>query len=248
MREWAPDPRSGSGYRDDIGGEVFEFPTAGQANRFFGEATSTRCRRSGKARLASRPHDARNVVWSNPDAATEEDAFVIVGRRVYRLIDVRPQGGNERPHWNDEQRIGALTADRLACAIPGAACPRFIELATNAVCTFNGELVSHFDELGPWSLFPIRRSTQAIVVRAIQRLRAIAPPSAQAAAFGGFVTALERLLALGRQWNAATAAGRVASAHQYRQLGPPYQRQFADLSRALGIDECAPIEAQRPTA
>ena len=84
------------------------------------------------------------------------------------------------------------------------------------------------------------------------RLGMMPPPSVKdrpdPATVKAFVTALERLLALGRQWNAARAAGRPASARQYFERAPPYQREFARLGNALGVYECAPIEARWPTA
>jgi len=234
-------------------GEIYLFATASQAHRFFDEATSTRCHRSGVARPAPRPADARNVIWVNPDGVTEEDVFAVDGRRVYRIVDVRP-ARDEKPRWSAEQQVGVLTVDRLACTIPGADCPRmsatarFVETASVAVCAFSGELVSEYREQAPWALFPIHRKTQTIVAGAIQRLKAIAPPPAQAVDYNAFTAALEQLLALGRQWNASEAAGSPASAHRYFEWSPRYQNEFARLGTALGIYECAPVEARRPNA
>jgi hypothetical protein len=247
MRLWAPDPRYGSAYRDDLGGEVFSFATAAQATRFFAAGASVRCHRHALARPALRPPGARNIIWFNPDAATEEDVFVLRGRTVYRIVDVRP-GGEEKPRWNAQQRVGVATVDRLACTISAAACPplgaraRFIEEASLAVCAFNGELVSHWHKQGPFALFPMRAPVEAIVARAIQRLLAITPPAAQAAAYGRLLGALEGLLALGRGRDAAAAAGDAGLAWQYYERAPAYRSAFARLGTALGIYECAPVE------
>jgi hypothetical protein len=147
--------------------------------------------------------------------------------------------------------VGVATAERLACSIAGAACPRpdaiarFAEDASEAVCTFNGELVSRYRQTGPWSLFPTTARTQAIVATAIQRLRAITPPISRAAAYRGFTDALAQLLALGREWNAAHAAGDQSLARQYFERAPVWQRELARLGNALGVYECAPVEARR---
>jgi hypothetical protein len=247
IRQWAPDPRYGPAYRDDIVGEVFLFATTSQASRFFDDATSTGCHRSGVARPAPRPAGARNMIWVNPDAFTEEDVFAIHGRRVYRIADVRP-GGKGRPRWSADQQIGVSTVDRLACTAPIAGCPGSVEAARDTVCAFDDELVAHYGERGPWALFPTRSATRAIVARTIQRLRAIAPPSAQAGAFHAFVTALEQLLMLGRQWTAARNAGGPTNGYQYFEQAPAYQSEFADRGNALGIYDCAPVEAHPPTA
>jgi hypothetical protein len=250
LRTWAPDPRWGSAYRDHLVGDVFMFASARQARRFFESATATTCYRSSAGRPAPRPPGARNLIWSNPDAATQEDVFLLRGALVYRIAVVRP-GADERPSWSAEQQAGVATVNRLACSISRAACPqlsatdRFVEAASQAVCTFNGELVSRYENSGPWTLFPTTARTQAIVARAIQTLRAITPPPAQAAAYRAFTDTLARLLALGREWNAAEVAGDPTLARQYFERAPAWQKEFARLGNVLGVYECAPIEARR---
>lgn len=250
IRVWTPDPWWGAAYRDHVVGDAFTFRSASQAQRFFKTATATRCYRSSLARSAPRPAGARNLIWSNPDAATQQDVFLARGRRVYRIAVVRP-GADKKPAWSAEYAAGVATVNRLACSISGADClppsatARFVEEASEAVCTFNGELVSRYKRTGPWALFPTTAKTQAIVATAAQRLRAITPPIARAAAYRGFTDALARLLALGREWDAAHAAGDPALARAYFERAPVWQAEFARLGNALGVYECAPVEAGR---
>jgi hypothetical protein len=122
IRQWAPDPQWGASYRDDIVGDVFLFTTSNRASRFFAEATSVRCHRSGSERFLARPPGARNLNWVNPDNATQEDIFLLRGRLVYRIDDVRPQNEEPRPS-RAEKRVGVATVDVLACHLPGAGCP-----------------------------------------------------------------------------------------------------------------------------
>ena len=253
IRVWAPDPRWGPAYRDHVVGDVYMFSSASRAQHFFETATATRCYRSSLARTAPRPPGGRNLIWSNPDAATQQDAFLARGRLVYRIAVVRP-GSDKRPAWSAKQQVGVETANRLACSISGAACPRpnatarFVEDASEAICTFNGELVSRYKQTGPWPLFPTTASTQAIVATATRRLRAITPPTlSQGMVYRGFTDALARLLALGRAWNTANAAGDRTLAREYFERAPSWQREFARLGDALGVYECAPVEARQGT-
>jgi hypothetical protein len=123
IRQWAPDPQWGASYRDDVGGDVFLFAESAQATRFFSEATSIRCHRSGSERLAELPSQARYLTWVNPDGATQEDVFVLRGRLVYRISDVRPQNDRQPPS-SAEQEVGVATVEALACTLPGAKCSR----------------------------------------------------------------------------------------------------------------------------
>ncbi len=118
MRSWAIDPQLAP-EQDDIVADVFLFAASGQARRFFAEATGTRCHRDGTERPASQPPQARNLTWVNPDGPTQEDVFLLRGPRVYRIGDVRP-----RTHSSAEQRPGVSRINALACALPGANCPR----------------------------------------------------------------------------------------------------------------------------
>jgi hypothetical protein len=121
IRQWAPDPQWGASYRDDLVGDVFLFSTSRQASRFFREATSVKCHRSGLVRPAARPAKARNLTWINPDGETEEDVFLRHGRLVYRIVDVRPQN-HEPPPSRHEKAMGIATVEALACNLPGAVC------------------------------------------------------------------------------------------------------------------------------
>ena len=108
--------------RNDIAADVFEFATAEQANVFLTRTTSTRCRHDGVARRAPFPRQAYNLLWINPDNATEQDVFFASGRRVYRVVDVRATQPRPVRSRRSEQEIGTLTVDLLACKLPGANC------------------------------------------------------------------------------------------------------------------------------
>jgi hypothetical protein len=122
IRQWAPDPWWGSRYSDDVVVDAFAFVNAEQADRFFAEATSARCRALGSTAPARRPFGARALVRVNPDGATEEDVYVRRGRIVYRVADVRPQDHDPGPS-TAEDRAGVLTAEALACGLPDTGCP-----------------------------------------------------------------------------------------------------------------------------
>jgi hypothetical protein len=122
MRRWASDPQWGVSYRDDIVGDVFLFAEPRQASRFFDEASDVRCHRAARALAAFRPAGARNLIWRNPDDFIQEDAFLLLGRRVYRISDVRPQKAIGPSVAEQDQ--GILTVDAVACVIPGANCRR----------------------------------------------------------------------------------------------------------------------------
>ncbi len=108
--------------RNDIVADVFEFATAAQAQDFLMRATNTRCRHDGVTRRAPFPQHAYNFLWINPDNATEQDVFLASGRRVYRVVDVRATQPRPIRSRRFEQEIGTLTADILACKLPGANC------------------------------------------------------------------------------------------------------------------------------
>ena len=108
--------------RNDIVADVLEFATPQQANVFLTRATSTRCRHDSVARRAPFPRHAYNLLWINPDNATERDVFFTSGRRVYRVVDVRATQLHPVRSHRYEQEIGTLTVDILACKLPGANC------------------------------------------------------------------------------------------------------------------------------
>jgi hypothetical protein len=123
MREWAPDPQWGSSYRDDIVADAFLFLTARQAQRFFNEASRASCRSSADARAAREPAHARTLSWVNPDGEREEDLFMLSGRLVYRLADVRPQN-HQPPPSRAEVDEGLATVEALACGLSRTRCVR----------------------------------------------------------------------------------------------------------------------------
>jgi hypothetical protein len=113
MRSWAPNG-------DDIAADVFVFAGPRQAQDFMQHATDTRCRRASAVSPARWPPNARNLTWVNPDAAREADVYLARGRRVYRIVDVRPHGVSSP---SVERRIALAIADSLACLLPAADCP-----------------------------------------------------------------------------------------------------------------------------
>jgi hypothetical protein len=123
VRWWALDR---DGNEDDVGADVLEFATPDEARNALALAGSPRCRRDAAARATQLPAGARMLSWTNPDNAQEFDVMFVRGRRLYRTIDVPPgylldatgprQGALERAR-------AAMTAEALACALPGAGCP-----------------------------------------------------------------------------------------------------------------------------
>jgi hypothetical protein len=255
IREWAPDPHLGRTYRDDLVGDVFQFADTAQAHRFFGAAGSVRCHRSGSARVASRPHRARNLIWVNPDARTQEDVFVLDASTVYRIADVRP-GSSRRPSWDNEQRLGVATVDRLACAFVAPLCPKpdvlasFREHANEAICSLNGELLYEYrghEEAGPWALFPVYHQTRLNVANFLQQLVAITPPAAQAAPYARLITVVQQLLKLGGKWNADEVAGDPRAAQEDYEAAAAVRDEFLHLTNGLDVTECTPIKVFRAT-
>jgi hypothetical protein len=113
MRSWTIDPQL-SPELDDVVADVFVFTDPVQAHRFFAEATSPRCHLDGIARATSEPPQASNLIWVNPDNATQEDVFLLRGARVYRISDVRPARSSWQP--------GVSRVNVLACALAQASC------------------------------------------------------------------------------------------------------------------------------
>ncbi len=124
MRWWAPNG-------DDVVADVLVFGSQSQAQRFVAVAASRRCRLQAKSGLASRPPEARNLSWLNPDGALQADVFLARGKRVYRIADA-PAGSSP----GEVRSSGGLgrafaTIDVLACLLPSAHC----EQVPNGVTT-----------------------------------------------------------------------------------------------------------------
>jgi hypothetical protein len=114
IRQW-------SSAGNDIAADAFRFRTPAQARALFDAASSARCHERGKVGPAFAPPRARNLLWVNPDAALQADAFLLRGSTVYRVAVVRgrhspmPTATNDRPTTIE-------IANNLACELPGAAC------------------------------------------------------------------------------------------------------------------------------
>jgi hypothetical protein len=106
----------------DLVADVLVFGTPRQALAFFGQAAGTDCHRDGVRQPAPWPSQARNLAWVNPDHASQNDAFLLRGRRVYRVAAVRL---NDAPKETArvQRRVGTKLVDLLACILPGADCP-----------------------------------------------------------------------------------------------------------------------------
>ncbi len=106
----------------DLGADVFVLGSTDQARELFEEAAGTDCHRDGMQRPAARwlPR-ARNLTWVNPDHVRQSDAFLLRGRRVYRVAAVRLDDAPAETA-RAEQSTGAEIADALACVLPGAEC------------------------------------------------------------------------------------------------------------------------------
>ncbi len=107
--------------RYDLVADVLVFGTSHRALAFFKRAASTDCHRDGVQQRAPWPPQARNLAWLNPDDAKQNDAFLLRGRRVYRVAAVRL---NDAPKETAQaqRRVGTKLVDLLACILPGADC------------------------------------------------------------------------------------------------------------------------------
>jgi hypothetical protein len=119
MRSWVTDPQLAPQH-DDIVADVFQFADREHARQFFAGASVARCHRKGTSPHASQPPQARDLVWINPDGVTQEDVFLLRGRRVYRVSNVRPPAHPS----SHQQQTGARRVDALACGLPDAQCSR----------------------------------------------------------------------------------------------------------------------------
>ncbi len=113
--------RAFTGNGDDVGVNVLAFDTAAQAGAFFAQAAGVGCHRAGRAAPAPFPARARNLSWINPDRVTEQDAFLLVGKRVYRVAVVIPQHPGHAPAVVPGPSV-VSPADRLACFLVGPSC------------------------------------------------------------------------------------------------------------------------------
>jgi hypothetical protein len=114
IRQW-------SSTGDDVAADAFRLRTPAQARALFGAASSERCHEHGKAAPAVSPPRARDLVWVNPDAVLQADAFLLRGSTVYRVTVVRGLHAPERSAASERPTTVAI-ANALACALPGAGC------------------------------------------------------------------------------------------------------------------------------
>jgi hypothetical protein len=101
----------------DAVADVFVFAGPRGAREFFDLAASSHCHRDSAPRSTALPPDARELAWTNPDDAEQEDVFLLRGRRVYRVAAVRL-----RRTPSVTRRIDFELVDAMACALPGADC------------------------------------------------------------------------------------------------------------------------------
>lgn len=114
MRWWAPNG-------DDLVADVLVFADPGAAASFLQRASGARCGHVSLVGPSSRPPQARNLAWVNPDHVVEADVYLARGSRVYRVADA-PAGqirGNLAPA---RLRRALVLVDTLACLLPGAHC------------------------------------------------------------------------------------------------------------------------------
>ena len=116
IRQW-------SGAGDDVAADAFAFRTPAQARALFDAASSARCHEHGKVARAFSPVGARNLVWVNPDAALQADAFLLHGSTVYRVAVVRGRH-SPVPTASNGRATTVAIANGLACALPGAGCAK----------------------------------------------------------------------------------------------------------------------------
>jgi hypothetical protein len=116
MRWWAPNG-------DDLVADVLEFADPATAARFMQRASGDRCGHVTLSGSASRPPQARNLAWLNPDHVAEADVYLARGNRVYRVTDV-PSGQIRGTLPPAGLRRALFLVDTLACLLPGAHCSR----------------------------------------------------------------------------------------------------------------------------
>ncbi|MHB8242938.1 MAG: hypothetical protein ACYDHN_13235 [Solirubrobacteraceae bacterium] len=117
LARWSADPEVGRRY-DDVVADVFELADAAHAQGFFEDAASVRCRRQARAPVSSSPPGSRDLIWLNPDNATQYDVFLRRGALVYRIAEVRIRALAPKL----EERVMLARVNRLACGLPHAGC------------------------------------------------------------------------------------------------------------------------------
>jgi membrane protease YdiL (CAAX protease family) len=106
---------------DDVVADVLALTTAAQADRFLAAASNASCHRDGRSSRAPDPPRTRDLIWTNPDGFTQQDAFLARGDLVYRVADVRSPRGVSQV---GQEREALATVNRLACSLAYAGCGR----------------------------------------------------------------------------------------------------------------------------
>ncbi len=125
VRWWALDRDGGE---DDVGADVLEFANESEADDALALATSPDCHSPhshAAAHTLRFPAGASELTWLNPDRAWERDVVFVRASRLYRVGDVPPGllGVTGPEQSRLEWQRAALTARKLACALPAAGCP-----------------------------------------------------------------------------------------------------------------------------
>lgn len=110
-----------SGGGEDIVSDAFLFPSVLAARDFFARASGTACHPASAAVGADAPAGVRDLRWRNPDGFTQEDAWLMRGRAVYRVAVVRA-GSAGRDDSPAGAASGFALVNRLACALPRTTC------------------------------------------------------------------------------------------------------------------------------
>ncbi len=133
VRWWALDRDGGE---DDVVAGVLEFASESEADDALALATSPHCH-GARSRAAARalrfPAGASELTWLNPDRVWERDVMFVRANRLYRVADVPPGLLTITPPEQSrlEWQRAALTARKLACALPGARCPAAVAASPN---------------------------------------------------------------------------------------------------------------------
>ena len=114
MRWWAPNG-------DDVVADVLVFASQAKAQRYVSVAASKRCRLQARSGAASRPPEARNLSWLNPDGALQADVFL--ARGTARLPDRRRARGQLARGRAHQRRPRARLRDDRRARLPAARGP-----------------------------------------------------------------------------------------------------------------------------